>query len=70
MHYRRAAELAPGNHELLFWSGLGTVLSGDVDGGVALVREAIALQPGWAELLPRLTDVAPAAPVVCERLGL
>jgi uncharacterized Ntn-hydrolase superfamily protein len=71
VHYRQAAELAPGNHELLFWSGLGTVLSGDVDRGVELVREAIALQPGWAELLPRLTaDVAPAAPVVCERLGL
>jgi uncharacterized Ntn-hydrolase superfamily protein len=71
VHYRQAAELAPGNHELLFWSGLGTVLSGDVDCGIELVREAIALQPGWAELLPRLTaDVAPAAPVVCERLGL
>lgn len=71
VHYRQAAELAPGNHELLFWSGLGTVLSGDVDRGVALVREAITLQPGWAELLPRLSaDVAPAAPVVCERLGL
>jgi uncharacterized Ntn-hydrolase superfamily protein len=70
-HYRQAAELASGNHELLFWSGLGTVLSGDVDRGVELVREAIALQPGWAELLPRLTaNVAPAAPVVCERLGL
>ena len=70
-HYRRASELAPGNHELLFWSGLGTVLSGDVDRGVELVREAIALQPGWAELLPRLSaDVAPAAPSVCERLGL
>jgi uncharacterized Ntn-hydrolase superfamily protein len=71
VHYRQAAELAPDNHELLFWSGLGTVLSGDVDRGVALVREAIALQPGWAELLPRLTtDVSPAVPVVCERLGL
>jgi uncharacterized Ntn-hydrolase superfamily protein len=71
VHYLQAAELAPGNHELLFWSGLGTVLSGDVDRGVALVREAIALQPGWAELLPRLSaDVAPAAPLVCERLGL
>ena len=70
-HYRRAAERAPGNHELLFWSGLGTVLSGDVDGGLELVREAIALHPGWAQLLPRLSaGVAPAAPVVCERLGL
>ena len=71
VHYRQAAELAPGNHELLFWSGLGTVLAGDVDRGLALVREAIALQPGWAELLPRLSaETAPAAPLVCERLGL
>jgi len=70
-HYRRAAELAPGNHELTFWAGLGIALAGDVDRGVELVREAIALQPGWAELLPRLSpDVAPAAPVVCGRLGL
>lgn len=71
IHYRQAAELAPGNHELLFWSGLGTVLSGDLDGGLELVREAIALHPGWAQLLPRLSaEVAPAAPLVCERLGL
>jgi uncharacterized Ntn-hydrolase superfamily protein len=69
--YRQAAELAPDNHELLFWSGLGTVLSGEVDHGVALVREAIALHSGWAELLPRLSaDTAPAAPLVSERLGL
>ncbi|MCL2419737.1 MAG: hypothetical protein FWD04_10625, partial [Conexibacteraceae bacterium] len=69
--YRRAAELAPGNHELLFWSGLGTVSSGDIDAGVALVREAIALHHGWADLLPRLPpEVAPEARVVCERLGL
>ena len=69
--YRQASELAPGNHELLFWGGLGTVLSGEVDRGVELVREAVVLQPGWAELLPRLpAEVAPAAPLVCERLGL
>ncbi len=69
--FRQAFELAPDNHELLFWAGLGIVLSGEVDRGLTLVREAIALQPGWAELLPRLSaDVAPAAPVVCEHLGL
>jgi uncharacterized Ntn-hydrolase superfamily protein len=71
VHYREASALAPGNHELIFWAGLGIALSGDVDRGVELVREAIVLQPGWADLLPRLTeDVAPSAPVVCERLGL
>lgn len=71
VHYRLAAELAPGNHELLFWSGLATVLSGDADRGVEMVREAIALQPGWARLLPRLgPEHSPAAPLVCERLRL
>jgi uncharacterized Ntn-hydrolase superfamily protein len=69
--YRQALELAPGNHELLFWAGLGTVISGEVDRGVELVREAVLLQPGWAELLPRLpAEVSPVAPLVCERLGL
>ncbi len=69
--YLTASELAPGNHELIFWAGLGIALSGDLDRGVELVREAIALHPGWAELLPRLSaDVSPSAPVVCKRLGL
>ena len=70
-HYRAASELAPGNHELIFWAGLGIALSGDADRGAELVREAIALQPGWADLLPRLTEeVAPSAPLVSKRLGL
>lgn len=70
-HYRLAGRLAPGNHELLFWSGLATVLAGDADRGVSMVSEAIELQPGWAQLLPRLSaEIAPAAPLVCERLGL
>ena len=69
--FRQAFELAPDNHEMMFWAGLGIVQSGEVERGLALVREAVSRQPGWAELLPRLAaDVAPAAPVVCEHLGL
>jgi uncharacterized Ntn-hydrolase superfamily protein len=69
--YQRAAELAPDNHELMFWSGLGAAQSGDLEGGANQVRAAIALQPGWAELLPRLpAEVAPSAAAMCERLGL
>jgi uncharacterized Ntn-hydrolase superfamily protein len=69
--YVRAAELAPGNHELLFWSGLAIVESGNVEAGIAQVRDAILLQNGWAELLPRLpAEVAPAAALVAQRLGL
>jgi uncharacterized Ntn-hydrolase superfamily protein len=40
--YRQAFELAPDNHELLFWAGLGGVQAGDLDRGLTLVREAIA----------------------------
>jgi uncharacterized Ntn-hydrolase superfamily protein len=67
--YIRAAELVPDNHELMFWAGLGTALAGDVDGGAERVAAAIALEPGWGELLPRLTpDTAPSAAAVLARL--
>jgi len=68
--YVKASERAPGNHELLFWAGLGTVQAGDLEGGVAKVRAAIAMQPAWRELLLRLpAELAPAAPVVLAALG-
>jgi len=68
--YAEASERAPGNHELLFWAGLGTAHAGDLDAGVAQVQAAIALQPTWRELLGRLpADVAPSAASVLARLG-
>ncbi len=68
--FRRASELAPGNHELRFWAGLGAAQSGDLDAAVEHVRAAIAAQPGWRELLPRIPhEVAPTAAAVLERLG-
>jgi len=69
--YARACDLAPDNHELMFWAGLGRVQSGDITGGLDLVQAAIMLQPGWTELLPRLpANVAPSAALVAQRLGL
>ena len=68
--YVEASERAPGNHELLFWAGLGTAHAGDLDAGVAQVQAAIALQPTWRELLGRLpAGVAPSAASVLARLG-
>jgi uncharacterized Ntn-hydrolase superfamily protein len=68
--YRLASERAPGNHELLFWSGLATARAGDLDGGVEQVREAIKLQPGWKELLARLEpEIAPSAATVLAALN-
>ena len=67
--YVQASERAPGNHELLFWAGLGTAHAGDLDAGTAQVQVAIDHQPGWRELLRRLPpDIAPAAPAVLARL--
>lgn len=68
--YRRASQLEPENHELRFWAGLGAAQGGDLETGVAQVREAIAQHPGWRELLERLSpQVAPAAAAVRARLG-
>jgi uncharacterized Ntn-hydrolase superfamily protein len=68
--YRAAAALAPGNHELLFWAGLAEFDHGDRATGLAQVRRAIDLQPGWAALLSRLEpEVAPAAARVLAALG-
>lgn len=69
--YQQAFELAPDNHELLFWAGLGAVQSGRIDAGLDQVRRAIELHPGWGQLLPRLAaGVSPAAATVSRRLGL
>lgn len=68
--YRRAAELAPENHELRFWSGLGAAQAGDLEAGVTQVREAIAQHPPWRDLLERLSPrMAPSAAAVRARLG-
>lgn len=67
--FQAASALAPDNHELIFWSGLGAAQRGELELGVSFVRRAIELQPGWAELLARLPpQVAPSAAAVLARL--
>ena len=68
--YERASALAPDNHELLFWAGLAAGRTGDLPLAVERVGRAIALQPGWRELLERLEpDVAPSAAAVRDALS-
>jgi uncharacterized Ntn-hydrolase superfamily protein len=67
--YARAAQLAPDNHELLFWAGLAAAQAGDLPTALERVRRAIALEPGWRELLDRLEpEIAPGAAVVRDAL--
>jgi uncharacterized Ntn-hydrolase superfamily protein len=68
--YVQAAELAPESDELLFWAGLAQVHAGDHQGGMAAVRRAIELHPGWLTLLERLSpDFAPAGERVRRELA-
>jgi uncharacterized Ntn-hydrolase superfamily protein len=67
--YLRASELVPESDELQFWAGMGAAQVGDMDSALVHVKAAIEAEPGWRELLPRLTpDVAPAAQSVWEQL--
>jgi uncharacterized Ntn-hydrolase superfamily protein len=69
VYYTRAAALAPDSHELIFWSGLAAAQGGDMPTALERVRRAIALQPGWGELLDRLEpDIAPSAAAVRKAL--
>jgi hypothetical protein len=68
--YRRAAEIAPGSDELLFWAGLAIANAGDAEGGADAVRRAAEVQPNWLVLLDRLSpDFAPAGADVRRALG-
>ena len=43
--------------------------AGDMEGGLTFVRRAIELQPGWRELLDRLSpEIAPSAAGVAAAL--
>jgi uncharacterized Ntn-hydrolase superfamily protein len=58
-----AYESAPGNDELRFWAGLGLITASMPDRGLLLLRETIAADASWDELLHRLSPaVVPAVP--------
>lgn len=68
--YREACELAPESQELRFWSGLAAAQAGDFERAAEDVRFASATEPGWLELLGRLSpEVAPSAAPLREWLN-
>jgi uncharacterized Ntn-hydrolase superfamily protein len=69
--YRAAAQLAPDNEELLFWSGLAQMKSGELEAGTDVLRRVIAANDGWRQLLLRLDDdLAPGIGEARGALGL
>jgi len=66
----RAMETAPDVVELRFWAGLSLMDAGNDDRGVALLREAVAAEPVWLELLHRLDpEDSPSAARAIALLG-
>jgi uncharacterized Ntn-hydrolase superfamily protein len=69
--YRAASKLAPGSTELRFWAAIADVRAGDRDGGLERIRELIAEEPGWADLIRRVPpEMAPDAAELRAALGL
>jgi tetratricopeptide (TPR) repeat protein len=67
--YRQASQLAPDNHELRLWAGLGAAQAGNMELALTQVRAAIAAHPPWRDLLERLPEqVAPSARMVLAAL--
>jgi hypothetical protein len=54
---QEAFELAPEIVELRFWAGVAMATSGDLDGGSALIGEAVNDDARWLETLRRLVTV-------------
>jgi uncharacterized Ntn-hydrolase superfamily protein len=52
--YGRAEELAPGNHEMIFWHAATLAGAGRVEEALPLFRQAYELWPQWRTLVPRL----------------
>jgi uncharacterized Ntn-hydrolase superfamily protein len=55
IRYVQADEANPGNPELMFWAGLSLIAQGDEEGGLKLLRGAVATHGGWSDLLARLS---------------
>ena len=68
--FRRAAELAPDQPELRFWSALSLAGAGQEEAALTELRVLCAIEPQWREVLGRLTpDLAPSAAGLLARLG-
>jgi len=68
--YALAAELAPGNPEIIFWHAVTLVEAGKVDDALPLFKQVFAQDSAWRVLVPRLvkSDLLPDDPKLIERI--
>ena len=69
--YDAAVRLVPGNDELIFWRGSMKMTTGDGEGAVEDVAEAIRLNERWRPLIARIPEtVFPGVEALCGRLAI
>ena len=68
--YAAAADLAPGNHEMVFWRAVTLAGAGDVEASLPFFKQAFDAWPLWRELIPRLpaSDILPNDPALIEQI--
>jgi uncharacterized Ntn-hydrolase superfamily protein len=68
--YAAAMELAPDNHEMVFWTAVTLASTGDVEASLPLFRRAFRAHPPWRELLRRLpaAGLFPDDPALIQRI--
>ena len=52
--YAQAAELAPGNPEILFWHAVTLVTAGEIERSLPIFKEVFQADSSWRTLVPRL----------------
>ena len=69
--YDRAMNMAPGNHEMIFWTAVTLAAVGDLDRARPLFAKSFALWPLWRELVPRLpaSGLLPDDPELLSRIA-
>jgi uncharacterized Ntn-hydrolase superfamily protein len=56
VEYAKAAELAPGNLEIIYWHAVTLVTAGEVDRSLPLFKQVFDADEKWRTLTPRLVD--------------
>ncbi len=68
--YARAAELAPGNAEILFWHAVTLVTAGEIERSLPIFKEVFAADSSWRTLVSRLvsSDLLPNDKKLIEKI--
>jgi predicted Zn-dependent protease len=68
--YGAAEAMFPGNAEMAFWHAVALVNMGKLEESLPLFRRVFAMEPSWADLVPRLprSGILPEDPEILDRI--